>query len=654
MSGNKKTDRSSSSEDEKNENNGKERISYKKDNPFDQAKPFSFSVNMNHSESSPSVPTKENFRTLSAYAHELSVYQAELSMQNQELRETQQALLSSRDRYYKLFDLAPVALIITDLEGVIQEANSKSISLFGGEEAYLIQKPLLLRISPPFRTVFVAYLKKIKKAVEQKQNTGHFFTPAGNSPAKRRISGSAGIKRQTAKDADKEALPFSPVEVKAISKGISHPGNLLDLVLEITPIQWDMNIRPGTKNHEQSLLCAFVDITQTRRMEEKLEKFFQLSRDIMCIFENGKPVFANPAFYEHFIDTSWPGETRPFYLREREKQKMSLDFLSNFSLLHLTDPSSRQDIISVCMNRNPEIPYIRKRILCKSKNKPRVWMDWSAIYDEQTGRNYVAARDVDETVHLEEGLRKSREELQQKVEERTREAELAYEKLNRKEKLAVIGQLAGSVGHELRNPLSVMQNAVYLLNGLALTHIHQDNKSMVSEYLGILETEIQNAHKIVSDLLDFSRITPGEPVYTEIKDIIHASLSGFRFPESIRLNVDIPAYLPKVKADVYRIRQVVNNLVSNALESVRENGIITIWAKQDENMILVCVQDTGPGISATETEKIFEPLFTTKAKGIGLGLSICKNIVESFGGRIHVESETGKWTRFWFSLPHEQ
>ncbi|KKL91342.1 hypothetical protein LCGC14_1895670, partial [marine sediment metagenome] len=246
----------------------------------------------------------------------------------------------------------------------------------------------------------------------------------------------------------------------------------------------------------------------------------------------------------------------------------------------------------------------------------------------------------------EEELKEHSERLEEIVEERTKDLKGAQKELIRKEKLSVLGQLAGGVGHELCNPLGVISNAVYYLK-LVL----QDADNDVKEYLETISAEVDCSTEIISDLLDLSRTRSGQREKVEISELINQILDKHRSPEEVELTTKIASDLPSVYVDSRQIGQVLHNLVTNAYQAMPEGGKLTISARAEKERVILSIIDTGCGISRENIKKLFEPLFTTKARGIGLGLTVCKNLVETNGGSIEVESKEGKGSTFTLFLP---
>ena len=280
--------------------------------------------------------------------------------------------------------------------------------------------------------------------------------------------------------------------------------------------------------------------------------------------------------------------------------------------------------------------------------------------------NRELRNEIEERREAEAEVRRLNEELERIVEERSRQLLDAQEELVRKEKLAILGQLSGSVGHELRNPLGVMKNAVYFLK-MVLTEADET----VKEYLGIIEKEIANSLRIITDLLDFARTKTPQIKAVAVLELLNQSLEGCVIPDNVALRTEMPDALPLLRVDPLQMMQVLTNLVTNAVQAMPDGGSVRIGGREiqncgfqpaslesdtrppmpEGNWVAISVTDTGEGIAHENMKKLFQPLFTTKAKGIGLGLVVCRNLVEANGGRIEVESKPGKGTTFTVLLP---
>jgi len=251
-------------------------------------------------------------------------------------------------------------------------------------------------------------------------------------------------------------------------------------------------------------------------------------------------------------------------------------------------------------------------------------------------------------------LRQRSEELQashKELELANEELRDAQEQLIRSEKLAAIGQLAGGVGHELRNPLGAIKNAVYYIRGKMAKNELGQKEPQVMEFLDIMDDEINTSNKIINDLLRFSRV--GKPTVSpaKIEKVIEDALSYTLIPENIKLNKELDADLSAVEIDTDQVRQVLVNMIINAVQAMPEGGKLAISARERDKSPEVEISDSGCGIPEEIIDKIFDPLFTTRAKGIGLGLAVCKTIIERHKGNIEVKSKVGKGTTFTIKLP---
>ncbi|MFQ6080821.1 MAG: sensor histidine kinase [Candidatus Bathyarchaeia archaeon] len=262
---------------------------------------------------------------------------------------------------------------------------------------------------------------------------------------------------------------------------------------------------------------------------------------------------------------------------------------------------------------------------------------------------------LEERLKMEEKLRHYAEHLEELVEGRTKELRESQEKLLRAERLAAIGELAAMVGHDLRNPLQSITNAAYVLRTFYESLPAEVKKGKVSEdaqkMLQIIQGEVAYANQVVSELQDFAKIQGPDLQDINLNSVIHDALSEVEIPDNIEVITRLDETLTRFRADPNQIRRVCSNLISNAVDAMPEGGKLTITSSRKGDFVEVKVQDTGVGISKQNMEKLFTPLFTTKARGLGLGLLICKNLVEGHGGSIEVESEVGKGSTFTIRLP---
>jgi len=238
----------------------------------------------------------------------------------------------------------------------------------------------------------------------------------------------------------------------------------------------------------------------------------------------------------------------------------------------------------------------------------------------------------------------SLERSQSELNEKTKQLKQA-----RIERLVAVGQAATMVGHDLRNPLMSIMGATYLLRQKLDGKL--DEKSI--ETLEIINKGVKYSDKIVNDLLDFSREINLELEETTPRLIVQETLAGIEIPGNVQLS-NLAQDTPKIKVDLRKMQRVFTNIIKNAVEAMPQGGKLTIKSQIVDKTLEISFSDTGPGMSSDVLEKLGTPFFTTKAKGMGLGLAICKRIVEEHGGRILTESTVGNGTTFRIMLPTGQ
>lgn len=292
------------------------------------------------------------------------------------------------------------------------------------------------------------------------------------------------------------------------------------------------------------------------------------------------------------------------------------------------------------LSRGERIESLETQKITKDGRTIDVWLTATVLYDPEGYPIAIATTERDVTAK-----KRIQDELEKRVDERTRELREAHEELIRKERLATLGKLAGGVAHEIRNPLGVIRNATYFLKQTADEHDPD-----VLESFEEIQRALATSNHIIGELLDYAR--DPQPNHTPFA-ADHAVDNALR-----TLNID-----PKVSiersptcnltciGDQEQIERILINLINNAVQAMPNGGTLSLGCHGDQDTVSFEVSDTGVGIPAEFLGKVFDPLCTQKATGIGLGLAISQRYAELNQGEINVQSEPDHGSTFRLTLP---
>ncbi|MDF2696442.1 MAG: histidine kinase, partial [Labilithrix sp.] len=249
-----------------------------------------------------------------------------------------------------------------------------------------------------------------------------------------------------------------------------------------------------------------------------------------------------------------------------------------------------------------------------------------------------------------------------------------YDRMKERDRLAALGSMAAGLAHEVKNPLGAIKGAAQLLE--EVTDGGPEHDPTVKEFLGIILEETDRLNRVVGSFLDYARPHAGNPVPLDINGAVRRSVQilSSQKTDEVELRLELADHLPRASIDPEKLRQVLMNLVQNAVQAMNGRGKVTIttssrraprsaWVTsppsgnsgrlppEDAEVVEISVADTGPGISQKVLKNLFVPFFTTKEQGTGLGLAISQSIVQNAGGSIQVQSQQGSGTKFTITLP---
>lgn len=406
-----------------------------------------------------------------------------------------------------------------------------------------------------------------------------------------------------------------------------------------------MRLRPYLTAEKKidGVVLSFVDIdaiVQGKTETEKARNFAEtvlttMQEPLVVLDDDLKVTMANPSFYETFgIDTGDAVGKNIFKIGNKQWQipqfKEALEKTINDGevadlIIDHTFPKIGRRVLSINLGK-----------LSSQSSDSKIWV--------------LTLQDITHQKQIEEGLLKNKQELETIVEDRTK-------KLHEAQRLAVIGQTAGMVGHDIRNPLQSIVSATYLLKEelpKAIEGQTEEQTKEILESVATIEEQAQYIDKIVSDLQEFSK--PLAPINQEVdlNALIKSLLAKLKIPDNVKVENQTDNNLNKVQIDPTCIIRILTNLITNAIQAMPKGGKIIIGTHRNDENVVLTVEDTGEGIPDEIKPRIFQPLVTSKSKGQGFGLAVCKRLVEAMKGDITFESEKGKGTKFTIKLPTEK
>ncbi|MBU1194303.1 MAG: PAS domain S-box protein [Proteobacteria bacterium] len=418
-------------------------------------------------------------------------------------------------------------------------------------------------------------------------------------------------------------------------------GRILENLLSTTPI---------TYNGEACLLTVTVFIGELKAAQRSLKESEERYRNILKNMEEGY----------------WEMDLKGYFTFVNEAecrihQRTEEEILTRHSRLN-TDPETSARMLNLFKNvykTGMPVPIYDIELQRPDNTTATIESSVSLLRDaEGTPVGFFGiSRDISEKRRTEKELEKYREHLEHMVQERTVALEEAQEELVKREKLSVLGQLTATVSHELRNPLGVIRSSNFYLQ----RRIEKPDDKII-KHLKRIEDQIALCDGIVADLLEYTRGRNVSVSLTPLLPWLKALLREIEETQDIQIKHNLPDDLPDIPHDQEKMRRVFINLIENAIHATRDRAESKKEARQpyqpeisltlncDTKQLIIAISDNGTGMDKKTLAKAFEPLFTTRARGTGIGLANVQRIINDHGGTITLESTSGHGTTATISL----
>lgn len=370
---------------------------------------------------------------------------------------------------------------------------------------------------------------------------------------------------------------------------------------------------------------------------------------------------------EIFLETVINSISHPFYIvdikdysvRAANMPGYSAELIKNLKCYQLAYKckmhcSGKDNICPLVEMKKTKKPMVVEHIHYNKNRKSRnIEMHAFPMFDSKGNMEQIIeyCLDVTEQRIAENALKKIKQNLEIKIEEKTKELEKAHKKLMETARLANLGKMASAVAHELRNPMGVIRLAVYSLKKKI-----GDRDLNLIKHLNNIDKKITESDQIIHDLLAFSRASELEFKSNHLNESVEKGLESVeqRAKEfKVKIIKKLDPKMPKIIADFGQLREVFYNLFLNAIQAMKEAKIkeLRVTTRHQKKFAEIEINDTGCGISKENFKKVGEPFFSTKTKGIGLGLYIANEIIKRHKGKIEIKSKNGEGTIFIINLP---
>ena len=509
-----------------------------------------------------------------------------------ELKLAEKKLRVNRDRFRAIFDRAGMGIVIANETGYLDDCNAAFSEMLGYDKEELLQK----------------HFKDITISEDLEMNL---------DPVRQMIAGQIDKYQMEKRYVSKEGRQIWCSHTLSAIRGDN--GELIQVLSVVDDISKRKLAETALQESEKRYRALFENATLA---------IFQVPID------GGKIIAVNPMFASIF------GYKSP------EDVCANVKNASEF----FADPQRRAEILRLRTER-PNLTTFEN--LYRRKDGSTFWGRLNFHQFTTPDRTDPILEgfieDITDRKRDDEALKRYSEKLEDIVEERTKQLQQAA-------RLATIGEMATMVGHDLRNPLQVIVSMAYLLKEMLISAETPQVVGHITatEILDDIEKSCSYMNQIVSDLQSYAGMLNLELVETDIRQLIIDAISFLEIPDGVEVSTEVENGLTKVTVDPKKIKRVILNLVSNSIQSMPKGGQITITAIRKGESVVLTIRDEGEGIPDENIPKLFLPLFTTKSKGIGLGLAICKRLVEAHGGNIVVTSKVNAGTEVTIEIPQDE
>jgi PAS domain S-box-containing protein len=551
---------------------------------------------------------------MAGLVHELQVHQIELKMQNDELRRIQGELEKTRDKYSHLYDFAPVSYFTVSEKGIIEEANLTGAAMIGIERSALIGKPFTSLVRRDDQDSFYKLRQRLLETETSQscelwlvKRDGHAFQACLECMV---------IKNKGEKSRQIRAVITDITERKQAQESMQEAHNGLERMVE-----------KRTRSLNRS----------TEELNREIENIRRVEADLKSAEEKYRSLVESTEDSIYLVDE----DCNYVFMNTKHRNRLGLpssevDHLA-YGALHTKDETAsfREMVKKVFDTASPH------SYLYQSKRDGNYFVrTLSPVLKGKTVKAVsVISKDITAQRQAERDAYRNRMEL----------AHL--------ERLATMGELAASLAHELSQPLTAI-----LSNAQAGLHFIQSNPPQTDEVHAIIEDIIADGRRtieFIQHLRAFFKKGELNKKSLNINDLIDDVISLFRREAALRkvsVETAVDTSLPSVTADEIHLQQVILNLVLNASESMMEvddrpRKIVIFTERENGPYLKVGIRDSGKGFGLEDITAVFDPYFTTKKDGMGMGLAICRSIVKAHGGEIWAENNPDHGATFYFTLP---